>query len=261
MTTSTDFALNAEEQESLERDGFVIRRDVFDADELADMIEHCETLVDRLVRDREGDRQTFGSYVFDTDWDNGVTIKWEGDSDVVHGIEPFAHLSPPLEAWGLDPRLVEPMRQIVGYDDLELFTEKLNLKRAFHGGVNPLHQDYPYWIPVADDATEVATTIIFLDDATLENGCLWVVPGSHKDGRWANRTDGDRFAGNEVDLSAYPDVDEIPVELPAGATLSFDAFLVHRSAPNTSAKGRRALLYSYQPAGRTKMIDHMQKRR
>jgi Phytanoyl-CoA dioxygenase (PhyH) len=102
------------------------------------------------------------------------------------------------------------MYQIVGHGDLELFTEKLNLKRAHHGGENPLHQDYPYWIPVADNAAEVATTIIFLDDATIENGCLWVVPGSHKDGRWANRTDGDAFAANEVDASAYPDMEVIP---------------------------------------------------
>jgi ectoine hydroxylase-related dioxygenase (phytanoyl-CoA dioxygenase family) len=261
MTTSTDFALSAEELESLDRDGFVIRRNVFDPSEIADMVDHFERLVDRLVRDRRGERQTFGSYVFDADLANSVVIKWEGDTDVVHGIEPFAHLSPPLEAWANDLRLIEPMRQIVGHDELELFTEKLNLKRAHHGGANPLHQDYPYWINPADDASEVATTIIFLDDATIDNGCLWVVPGSHTQGQRITRTDGDRFAANEVDAGAYPDIDVVPDELEAGSTVSFGPFLVHRSAPNTSDRGRRALLYSYQPAGRRKQVDNLRRRR
>jgi hypothetical protein len=108
MTTSTDHALTAAEQESLQRDGFVIRRDVFAPHEVADMAEHCERLVDDLVRDREGKRRRYGCYVFDTDWDTGVTIKWEGDTDIVHGIEPFAHLSPPLEAWAYDPAWWNP---------------------------------------------------------------------------------------------------------------------------------------------------------
>ena len=43
-------------------------------------------------------------------------LKWEGDTDELHGIEPFAHLSADLEAWGLDPRLVEPMVTFVGDD-------------------------------------------------------------------------------------------------------------------------------------------------
>jgi len=260
MTVSSDHALSAEEQESLDRAGYVIRRDVFDRAEIADMAVHCERLVGDLVRHRQGKREQYGSYVFDSDLINSVVIKWEGDTDYVHGIEPFAHLSPPLEAWAYDRRLIEPMRQFVGYEDVELFTEKLNLKRPRHGGENPLHQDYPYWIRVADEATEVATTIVFLDDATVENGCLWVVPGSHKDGQWITRTDGDAFAANEVDPGAYPDLEVVPVELAAGSTLSFGPFLVHRSAPNTSDHGRRALLYSYQPVGRRKMVDNMRHR-
>lgn len=260
MTTRTDLSLDAEELATFHRDGFVVRRDVFSRAELDDMAEHCERLVDDLVRERNGRRMSFSGYVFDSDLTNAVIVKWEGDTDVVHGIEPFAHLSPALDAWAYDPRLVAPMRQMVGHDELELFTEKLNLKRPRHGGANPLHQDYPYWVRAADDASEVATTIIFLDDATLENGCLWVVPGSHRQGRWTTRTDGDAFAANEVDPAAYPDLEAVPVELEAGSTLSFGAFLVHRSAPNTSDRGRRALLYSYQPAGRRKQVDNLRRR-
>ena len=81
------------------------------------------------MRDRQGQRVKVSNYVFDSDYSNGVVIKWEGDTDIVHGIEPFAHLSPALKAWGYDARFIEPMKDIIGYGALDLFTEKLNLKR------------------------------------------------------------------------------------------------------------------------------------
>jgi len=229
--------------------------DVFSTAELADIVRHCEELVERLARDRVGHRVQASGYVFDSDAQHETIIKWEGDTDIVHGIEPFAHLSPPLESWGYDPRLTQPMEDVIGHPEPTLFTEKLNLKRPRIGGQNPLHQDYPYWVDGADDATEIATTMIFLDDASLENGCLWVIPGSHRQGMWTTRTDGDSFAHNEVDTAAYPDARPVPLEVSAGATVTFGAFLVHQSAPNRSERERRALLYSYQPPGRRSQLE------
>ena len=235
--------------------GYVIRERVFAPDEVAAICAACESLIDKLVRDRQGERVTFGSYVFDSDAHNKVIIKWEGDTDVVHGIEPFAHLSEELKFWAYDPRFIDPMRDVLGVDTPELFTEKLNLKRPRHGGANPLHQDFPYWVRVAENAAEVATAMLFLDDSNLENGCLHVVPGSHLTGAWKGRTDGDRFAANEIDESQYRGVDMVPVEVAAGSVVYFGPFLVHQSAPNTSDRERRALLYSYQPPGRRTQLE------
>jgi phytanoyl-CoA hydroxylase len=248
--------LSANERAQYATDGFVVRESVFDASECKRIVDASEELVDRLVRDRkDGQRVKVSNYVFDSDRANGVVIKWEGDSDIVHGIEPFAHLSPTLKEWGYDARFVEPMKDIVGYEHLELFTEKLNLKRPRYGGMNPLHQDYPYWIHPAENAEEVATAMLFLDDSNLGNGCLCVIPGSHRVGMWKTRTDGDRFAANEVDSSAYPDAKPIPLEVPAGTVVFFGPMLVHQSAPNLSDQQRRALLYSYQPAGRRTQLE------
>lgn len=231
----------------LDEDGYVLRRDVFTAGEVADIATACESLVDDVVHDHNGFRFNFGSYVFDPDLLRHVTIKWEGDSDIVHGLEPFAHLSPAINAWAHDARFVDPMRDLVGHDEPMLFTEKLNLKRAGHGGANPLHQDFPYWKPQTPRAANIATAVLFLDDATIENGCLHVVPGSHRDGVWAGRTDGDPGLANEIDSSDLGDLHLEPLEVEAGAVVYFGAFLVHSSAPNTSGGDRRALLFSYQP--------------
>lgn len=251
--------LSAAEREHYERLGYLIRHDVFGPDEVAAMIEASEALVADLVRDRVGNRLTAGSYVFDPDLLQGVLIKWEGDSDVVHGIEPVAHLSPELDRWAHDERLVNPMRAMVDDPDPMLFTEKLNLKRPRFGGPNPLHQDFPYWRDATDDPSRVATTIVYLDDSTVDNGCTWVVPGSHCSGMWRTRTDTDGFGQNELDAAAYPDVVPVPVELTAGSTVSFGSLLVHQSTPNTSELDRRALLFSYQPAGGTTMVDGLRR--
>jgi ectoine hydroxylase-related dioxygenase (phytanoyl-CoA dioxygenase family) len=253
------YRLDDDELAVYQRDGYLVRRDAFSADEVADVAAHGEALVEDLVRDRVGFRMNVGSYVFDTDLMRGVMIKWEGDSDVVHGIEPFAHLSEPLDALGHDARLVDPMRSILGHEDVTLYTEKLNLKRPHHGGPNPWHQDYPYWVDASENAHEIATTIVYLDDATVDNGCTWVVPGSHRTGVWKTRENTDPMGQNEIDPSAYPGREAVAVEVEAGSTVTFGSLLVHQSTPNTSGEGRRALLYSYQPAGRERAIDQLRR--
>lgn len=250
-----DERLSKSERDSFQTQGFLVRESVFSPEEINDICTECEALVDRLVQHRNGKRQTFGSYTFDADTINDTIIKWEGDTDIVHGIEPFAHLSDRLEKWALDARFIDPMKDIIGDERPELFTEKLNLKRPRHGGVNPMHQDHPYWVNVADVASDVYTAMLFLDDATIENGCLHVVPASHTQGEWIKRSDGDRFAGNEIDTSKYPDVVPVPVEVKAGSVIFFGALLVHQSAPNHSDKERRAILYSYQPPGRRTQVE------
>jgi ectoine hydroxylase-related dioxygenase (phytanoyl-CoA dioxygenase family) len=80
--------------------------------------------------------------------------------------------------------------------------------------------------------------------------------------RWAHdqtRTDLDVFGQNELDASAYPDIDPVPLELKAGSTRIFGSLLVHQSTANTSQRDRRALLFSYQPAGGTTMVDGLRR--
>jgi phytanoyl-CoA hydroxylase len=79
-----------------------------------------------------------------------------------------------------------------------------------------------------------------LEDATQENGCLWVVPKSHKDGlkrkflRTSNSVQFDRPAP-EYDMSAF-----VPVEMNAGSLILLHGDLVHQSFENTSHKSRPA---------------------
>ncbi|MCC6917901.1 MAG: phytanoyl-CoA dioxygenase family protein [Alphaproteobacteria bacterium] len=242
------FRLTPEEIARKDRDGFVVRRGVFSRAECARIAGDVEALIDDMLKLKRENKEVVGSYMFEWQEEVGAVVKWEPlFPDVVQGIEPFAHISRPLNEWAHDPRFMDPSRDFVGQDDINLFTEKLTMKRAHTGGELILHQDYPYWMRWAGQADRIMTALLYLDDATMENGCLEVAPGSHTEGM-KKRKDIEGFGQNEMDPAAF-EQSLVPVEAPAGSIVFFGAFLVHRSRINRSDKDRRALLYSYQPAG------------
>jgi phytanoyl-CoA hydroxylase len=111
------------------------------------------------------------------------------------------------------------------------------------------HQD-EYFIPTRDRSLIGAW--IGLDDATTENGCLWVIPGSHKHGvLYPQHQQRDkRFdCTGEAVFFPYTDEDAIPVEVKAGSVVFFNGYLLHRSLPNYATSGyRRVLVNHYMSA-------------
>lgn len=250
--------LTAEERETYERDGYLVRRGVFPESNLDEMRKAGDEVIEQLVAIRQGRRIPAGSYTFELEATTDVMIKWEGDTDVIHGIEPFAHFHPTFMQYAFDERFLEPARDILGVEEIGLFTEKLNYKRARHGGRVALHQDYPYWDGYVDDLDRIMTSMLLLDDSTIENGCLYAVPGSHKWGVQPGK-DEDGFGKFEMDDEKFDLSLLRPLELAAGDMVMFGPLLVHRSQPNPSDRDRRALLYTYQPAGNRHTLDDLRK--
>jgi Phytanoyl-CoA dioxygenase (PhyH) len=248
--------LDAQERAQLDEQGFVVRERIFDELELVRLRADCEAMVKRVIEASAGRRKVaVGSYMFQLERGLVTMVKWEpAFPDVLQGVEPFAHFDEALRAWAEDARFVEPMKDVVGVESLNLFTEKLNVKRARTGGPIVLHQDYPYWTDNSDGAGDIATAIVFIDDANRANGCLEVLPGSHKRGVWPRRKV-DGFGSMEMELNGFDESRLVALEVPAGSAVYFGSLLVHRSLPNLSDHDRRVLLYSYQPAGRRQAIE------
>jgi hypothetical protein len=252
--------LSAEEKASYERDGFLVRRGVFTSDEIAELIEASEELCRDLAAAEGGNKiRVSQDYVFEPDATKGVIIKWEpGAQDVVQGVEPCVHLHPVYEKYRNHPQFVEPMKDILDLEDVDLFTEKLNLKRARAGGKYALHQDFPYW-GEAEEADRMCTCLVALDEATLENGALQVHPGSHTVGVVPGKDSEERFERLEIDPAKYPTDEMISVEMKPGDAVFFGPFLVHTSPANPSDKDRRALLYTYQRAGNRTSLENLRR--
>jgi phytanoyl-CoA hydroxylase len=144
------------------------------------------------------------------------------------------------------PAVVDALVDIIG-PNVKLMQSMLFMKAAGKPG-QAWHQDESH-IPTRDRSLTAAW--LALDDATVDNGCLWVIPGSHRRGAlYPTRDQADaRFDGTPEAYGFPHDVDEaIAVELPAGSALIFDGYLLHRSLPNRSAGLRRALVNHYMSA-------------
>jgi hypothetical protein len=243
------FRLTTQERTTLGDDGFVVRRGVFGAAECVRIAADCEALVAQLEALQRRPKHKVGAYMFEMQRELNTVVKWEPFApELLQGVELFSHLSPALKAWALDERLVGPARDLVGQAAVIPFTEKLNLKRAREGGAYVLHQDAAYWSQVTPVHASICTAMVLMDDATVQNGCLQVAPGSHRAGLYERKvTEG--FGAFEMDESRFDLTRLTPVEGKAGDVIFFGSFLVHRSFPNRSDHDRRALLFSYQPAG------------
>jgi ectoine hydroxylase-related dioxygenase (phytanoyl-CoA dioxygenase family) len=251
MSTTT-LALTANERASYATQGFLVRRGVMDADDLARLRDATEDLCRSLVAEGAGPKQRASKYyVFQAAPGRDAYINGESaDMNVVMGVEPVAHLHRVFEEYGSHFALTTPCRGLLGVEAIALFTEKLNVKRAGVGGAYALHQDFPYWKNgVAEEPARLVTALPAIDDATRENGALEVLPGSHINGEIRGKDSSMPFERNELDEPTFDSSGMVIVELRAGDAVFFGPFLVHRSSPNRSSRDRRAILYTYQRAG------------
>ena len=145
------------------------------------------------------------------------------------------------------PRIVSALTAVIG-PNVKAMQSMLFIKSEGKPG-QAWHQD-EFFIPTRDRS--LTAVWIALDDATVENGCLWVLPGSHRRGVLypAREQDDPRFdCTTEAFDFPYTDADSVPVEIPAGTALVFNGYLLHRSLENSGRHGyRRALANHYMSA-------------
>ncbi|WP_028925284.1 phytanoyl-CoA dioxygenase family protein [Pseudonocardia acaciae] len=140
------------------------------------------------------------------------------------------------------------LRQLLG-DGVRFQNTKLNMKSPEFGSPVEWHQDWAFYPHTNDDVLAVG---IAIDDMMLENGCLMVVPGSHTGPVHDHHQDG-HFVG-AVNPAGLID-DAAPIELAAGDISIHHARLLHGSAPNTSTRPRRFLLFEYAAADAWPLVN------
>lgn len=252
--TIARFRATPEEHKAYVEDGFFIRPSVFDADEVAELRAAAERAVagaERAMGEglRPEDRYEIDGNVYVEAGGSTIQLEHTPGSDTIRVVEPFHHLDPRLDAMLDDPRLTEPMRDLVGADRVAVWTDKLNLKRPREGSRFRWHQDSPYWAFDCDHVDRLVNVMIALDDATVENGCLRVVRGSHHRGLLPGLEGDGKLGPLFTDPKAFDLAAQVPAEMPAGSLLFFSPHTVHGSEPNRSERARRAFVLTYQPAG------------
>ena len=231
--------LTKEQIESYRSSGFLVIENLLSEEEL----EHWRKTVTMAVKERAGikipgkdirigeadgineDADYFGK-VFDQ-----LLNLWQTDEGV--------------KKLMLDERLGNMAAQLAGVDGIRIWHDQALIKRPW---ANPTswHLDTPFWSFSDRNAISIW---VALDNATLENGCLFFIPGSHKQTNFDKITIGRNMDGI---FDVYPQLkNTMPVAAPmkAGSCSFHNGLTVHGANANMTSGFRRAMTCAYMPDG------------
>jgi phytanoyl-CoA hydroxylase len=147
------------------------------------------------------------------------------------------------------PVICEEIAQLCKTDTLRVWHDQIQYKPPVTGGPTAWHQDHPLW-PIIQPA-DLVSAWVALDDAVIENGCMWMVPGSHK---WGDQQ---KYLASTADFKPYhrkpellpegADLEAVPFEIKKGQVGYHHSLTWHGSPHNRSNLKRRAIAVHYMP--------------
>jgi len=219
--------LTEEQLSDYERDGYIVVRNLFSEEEI-------DLLGQAARNDNEMDKS---SSERDDGEGNAVRLAlWNHPGDGIYGM--FSRCQKMVN------RVEEILREEVYH-----YHSKMILKDAKVGGAWAWHQDYGYWYQNGVLSPNLCSVMIAVDQATIENGCMQVIKGSHKLGRINHILSGDQ-AGADMERveEAKKRLDLVHVTMDPGDALFFHSNTLHASDANESDHPRWAMICCYNAA-------------
>lgn len=216
--------LTIEQRRHYERDGYVVVPDVFPAEEL----EAIDREIDRLITIpgvEAGPRRA--GWIYDVARKSEITRRFAEDERLLALVED----------------VVQP--------GIAIHSTKLVTKLPHSQDICHWHQDEAFYLKPDDPATYSKARMsvwVPLQDADEHNGCLWVVPGSHRWGidDWTWQETG--TCQKRINRHEWAEQHAIPLPVKAGSVVLFSAWTWHHSKNNQTDRIRRAFIVSYQEA-------------
>ena len=229
--------LTQEQLDSYHRDGYVVVEGLVEADAL-------EGLRTRLREYTHGDRSQEKIQVQIEPRIQRGELHVDTPGDGIRKIDGLVEADDRFQTLGTHPNIIHILEQIIG-PDIKMFRNAVLLKPPEVGSAKGMHQDSPYW-PIAP--MDLCSCWFAFDDATVENGCMVVIPGSHTWGPQPHIHVTDDYV---VDPAYYNAADMHLAPVKAGGGLFFHSLLLHYTAPNRSDHWRRAIALSYMSSRST----------
>jgi phytanoyl-CoA hydroxylase len=227
-------ALSDQRVHEYEERGYLDVESLLTTEQLAELRQRTEDIVEGRVPDFPDEKLEFEPGA------NGVRTML-----TVRKMNHCAESDPVLMRHAKNEKILDIVECLLG-PDIKLYSSQAFMKPP--GGVEkPYHQDSPYF---TIEPMSLTTCWIALDDVTLENGCLWVVPGSHRLGPLPHSEKWE--IGDRVDMripeTAFDRNLEVPITLRAGSCSFHHSLLLHMSHPNQTPHPRRGLAFHYMTA-------------
>lgn len=236
--------LTPAEIESYRENGFLVVPDLLDADDLG----RWRTAVDEAV-DERGDQTFAVPTAID---ERQVATKAVGkardyyDSVFTQRVNLW-QTNTKVRDLMVDERLGHLVGSLAGVDGIRIWHDQALIKEPY-ANFTAFHLDVPFWSFTSADALSIW---VALDDATLQNGCLYYVPGSQAAGKYENVDIGPELGAL---FDVYPDwrnVAAVPCPVPAGGACFHNGRTFHGAGANMTPGRRRAMTCGYMPAGST----------
>lgn len=236
------FALTRQQTDFFERNGYLIVEGALSPEQLRE--------ADETVRAIVAEQRELGGGADKLEWEPERT----GGELIPRRLYNPASEFPAFRAISESDPVLDRVESLFG-PHLQFHHSKLNFKPPRVGSVVEWHQDLGYF---PHTNTDLVACLVYLDDATMENGCLQVVPRQHK-GRLYDHTVEGRFAGR-ITEAGWRDGKPEPVacEAPAGSMIMMHALTPHSSLPNRSPRSRRTLVLEYRAADAYPILYHEQ---
>ncbi len=236
-----NYQVSEDQVEFYQKNGFLVIEDFLSADEL----EHWRAAVMNAVQQRNG--QKMPGKDLKTGEADGI------NEDAAYYGKVFDQL---LNLWQtdgkvkklmFDDRLGKMAAQLAGVDGIRIWHDQALFKRPW---ANPTswHLDTPFWSFSDRNAISIW---IALDDATLENGCLFFIPGSHRETTFENKGIGINMDGI---FEVYPQLvktQSVAAPMKAGSCSFHNGLTIHGANANMTSGTRRAMTCAYMPDGNT----------
>jgi ectoine hydroxylase-related dioxygenase (phytanoyl-CoA dioxygenase family) len=221
------FTLSDEQLNRYHADGFIIVKNLLDAEEV-DLLRRIARADRRRVEGAAGRKDGTGTAV-------KLTVENELEDNIYGAIV-------------RSRRIVDAMERLLD-GEVYHYHHKLILKEPRVGGAWEWHQDYGYWYHNGCLFPDLASCLIAIDPATRANGCLQVLRGSHALGRIEHGKVGDQTGADPERIEAIVQRFElVHCEVGAGDAILFHCNTLHRSDANSSPDPRWALICCYNAA-------------
>lgn len=165
------------------------------------------------------------------------TLKFEKEKSINKIGHALHDLDPVFDRFSRDSKVKE-LAAAIGFEHALLLQSMYIFKQPNIGGEVTCHQDstFLYTQPI-----DIVGLWFALEDATIENGCLWAIPGGHRSGlksRWVRTPEGMKF--ETFDAEPWPAETLVPLEVEKGSLILLNGLLPHRSFENRSKRSRHA---------------------
>jgi phytanoyl-CoA hydroxylase len=222
-----------------QNNGYIVIEDFLDPGELA----HWKTTVLDALNDRKGQKMP-GKDVKIGD-DDGINKDAEYHSKVFEQSINLWQTSEEVKKLMFDPKIGEMAATLADVDGIRIWHDQALFKKPW---ANPTswHLDTPFWSFTDRKALSIW---IALDDTTLENGCLFFIPGSHKETDFENPGIGKNMDSIFGMYPQFVTATTVAVPMKAGSCSFHNGLTIHGAHANMTAGSRRAMTCAYMPDG------------